>query len=154
MLLSNQIKRSRRERRIIPATAAAAAAAAMSPLACLLLAFAALFAAADGVKLNYCGYLMLGEETKDHTDFRLTAPGGDVQIPDKCSRPGRRLVGEYISVCDPPYYQPIVTPAMTGSPYLKPVFKLVNIQCPSGIKGCDNLDVHVTQFCEIVTGPH
>ncbi|XP_047987760.1 uncharacterized protein LOC125227478 [Leguminivora glycinivorella] len=122
----------------------------MSPLACSLLAFTALFATADAVDpINYCGSLLLGKKTEDQIDFRITAPGGDVSIPDKCARPGRKLVGEYIYVCDPGEYQPTVSERREGPP-----FSLVNIDCPSDVGGCSSLDVQVTQHCEDVTGPH
>ncbi|XP_061728830.1 uncharacterized protein LOC133533795 [Cydia pomonella] len=127
----------------------------MSPLTCSLLAFLALFAAADALLPNpYCSKLVLGKQTKDFIDFSLTAPGGVVTIPDKCSRPGRRLVGELISVCNVPNSKPTITQAIQSQYDIKPNFAMVNIDCPSNIAGCDKLDVHVTEYCEMVTAPH
>ncbi|XP_063617159.1 uncharacterized protein LOC134790318 [Cydia splendana] len=127
----------------------------MSPLACSLLALIALFVADALSKPNpFCSKVELGNQTKEFIVFSLTVTGGDITVPDKSTRPGRELVGEVVSVCNTPNWQPKITPAMMSDYHFKPNFALFNIDCPRNITGCDKLDLRVTQFWEMVTAPH
>ncbi|XP_063375853.1 uncharacterized protein LOC134663414 isoform X2 [Cydia fagiglandana] len=131
----------------------------MSPLACSLLVLAALIAATDALLANpFCNYLELGETEgypeNNYVDFTLTVAGGIITIPDKCSRPGNKLIGEAITVCNVPNSKPGITQALQTQYHFKPNFALVNIYCPSDIPGCDRLKVKVMQFCGMVTGPN
>ncbi|XP_047987932.1 uncharacterized protein LOC125227620 [Leguminivora glycinivorella] len=126
----------------------------MSPLACSLLALAALLAAADGVMPPFCGHLWLGRRTIDKIEFVLTVSGGVVNIPDKCSLPGRRLVGEDFTACNEPNYTPTIRQAYKPPNDKTPNFAMVDIECPSNFTGCNQLALKVEQYCEMVTSPH
>ncbi|XP_063375854.1 uncharacterized protein LOC134663416 isoform X1 [Cydia fagiglandana] len=126
----------------------------MSPLACSLLAFIALFVThALSMPNPFCSKVELGNKTKDFIDFSLTVTGGDVTVPDKSTRPGRQLVGEVVSTCNTPHWEPKITPAIMSDYEFKPNFALFNIDCPKNITGCDKLDFKVTQYWEMVTAP-
>ncbi|XP_063529606.1 uncharacterized protein LOC134740883 [Cydia strobilella] len=126
----------------------------MSPLACSLLALAALFAATDALFPNpYCSFLEMGKTDgypqDNEVDFTITVAGGYITIPDRCTRPGNKLVGQSISVCNAPNSKPeIIVPLRTD--YRRPNFGSLYIHCPSGFPGCDRLEVHVWQYCEMV----
>ncbi|XP_063618128.1 uncharacterized protein LOC134791008 [Cydia splendana] len=126
----------------------------MSPLACSLLAFIALFVAdAESIANPFCDKLELGKVEGDSVDFTLTVAGGYITVPDKTTRPGRKLVGEYFSVCNTPYSKPTLTPA-PKSHDITPNFAMLHIDCPSNIPGCNELELHVSQYWEMVTAPH
>ncbi|XP_047987890.1 uncharacterized protein LOC125227591 [Leguminivora glycinivorella] len=129
----------------------------MSPLARSLLALAALLAAADAEPNPFCDSLDLGRDygfpLSNYQKFTLTVAGGKVVIPDKCSRPGNKIVGESISVCNTPNSKPIIMPALQTQYHFKPNFALVDIRCPRDVAGCDRLKVEIWQFCEMVTAP-
>ncbi|XP_061708001.1 uncharacterized protein LOC133533801 [Cydia pomonella] len=131
----------------------------MSPLACSLLALAALIAAADALKPNpYCSYLEMGQTegypTDNYVEFTLNVAGGTITIPDKCTRLGNMIIGEAISVCNTPNSKPEITPALQTEYQFKPNLGSVHIECPSDIDGCDRLDVEITQYCSMVTANH
>ncbi|XP_063376746.1 uncharacterized protein LOC134664087 [Cydia fagiglandana] len=122
----------------------------MSPLARSLLALAALLAAADAIPNPFCDSLSRGKQTYDSSEtFEITATGDSVTtIPDKCARPGRRLVGDYLSVCNAYHKPKLDTPMGIANP-----LGAVYITCPRSEAGCSQLKLQVTQYCEMVTGP-
>ncbi|XP_047987888.1 uncharacterized protein LOC125227588 [Leguminivora glycinivorella] len=129
----------------------------MSPLACSLLALGTLLAAADAVyPITYCGFLELGRVEDDKIEFvqELTVSGGIVNIPDKCTIPGRKLVGEKFTACNAPNYTPKIIQAFKSPIDMTPNFAMVEIDCPSDIDGCNTLVLEVVQYCQTVTGPH
>ncbi|XP_063358751.1 uncharacterized protein LOC134648198 [Cydia amplana] len=140
-------------RRAIPA----AAAAAMSPLARSLLALAALLAAADAIpKLPnpFCDSLSIGKEyignRDDSIKFKLTVSGEFYTIiPDKCTRPGRRLLHQYLRVCNPPNNKPSISLVKSSDPYTA-----ITLDCPRDVPGCTNLELNVRQDCKMLSGPY
>ncbi|XP_047987829.1 uncharacterized protein LOC125227536 [Leguminivora glycinivorella] len=119
----------------------------MSPLACSLLALTALLAAADAVMPPPdCTSVTLGKVTEDVTTFSLNVGGGDVRIPDKCTRPGRKLVGVKIEACLSPEKKIKITQALQTAPDFPPNFSLFNIEV-------DTIVVSVQQYGEMVTPP-
>ncbi|XP_061707966.1 uncharacterized protein LOC133518310 [Cydia pomonella] len=124
------------------------------PLARSLLALAALLAAADATTNPFCDSLSRGQQTDDYEYFVLTGTGdATTKIPDKCSRPGRELVGDYISVCNTPYSKPQLRSLMLGTDITTIPFWAVYIGCSHTIPGCSRLEVQVTQYCKMVTAP-
>ncbi|XP_047987868.1 uncharacterized protein LOC125227570 [Leguminivora glycinivorella] len=128
----------------------------MSPLARSLLALAALIAAADAELPNYCSNERTGKQVGIPADnvekFTLTVSGGLVRIPDKCTRPGNKMIGEYKSVCNIPNYQPKIRHILkTHRRYYD---SEIYIDCPSNITGCDSLKLEITQYCQMVVAPH
>ncbi|XP_061707970.1 uncharacterized protein LOC133518314 [Cydia pomonella] len=125
----------------------------MSPLARSLLALAALLAAADALANPYCDYLTIGRNYYADGDnvikYTLTVSGEFYTIiPDKCSRPGRRLVHQTLVVCNDPNNVPRISLVKHSDPYTA-----VTIECPRDVPGCLNLELHVRQDCKPVTGP-
>ncbi|XP_061708058.1 uncharacterized protein LOC133518397 [Cydia pomonella] len=121
----------------------------MSPLARSLLALAALLAAADAMTNPFCDSLSRREQTDDYETFVITGTGDSVtEIPDKCTRPGRKLVGDYLSVCNAYHRPKLATPMGIAHP-----LGAVYITCPKTVDGCSRLQLHVTQYCKMVTGP-
>ncbi|XP_063618125.1 uncharacterized protein LOC134791005 [Cydia splendana] len=131
----------------------------MSPLACSLLVLAVLIAATDALIANpFCSFLELGETDgypeDNYVDFTLTGADGSLTIPDKCTRPGNKLIGESISVCNTPNSKPKIRQALQSDYDFAPNFGKVFISCPIEIPGCDRLQVEVMQFCGMVTAPN
>ncbi|XP_047987833.1 uncharacterized protein LOC125227541 [Leguminivora glycinivorella] len=121
----------------------------MSPLARSLLVLGALLAAADAMSNPFCDSLSRGEETGDYESFVLTGTGDAVTvIPDKCSRPGRKLVGDYLSACNP-YH----TPKLSTPMGIRNSLGAVYITCARTDPGCSSLQVQVLQYCKMVTAP-
>ncbi|XP_061708012.1 uncharacterized protein LOC133518356 [Cydia pomonella] len=123
----------------------------MSPLACSLVALAALFAVSDARGPRtvdpFCSSSYLGDAWGAPHAFKLTVSGGDVEIPDRCKE-GRILVGQDISVCNSPNSNPEVHPFHFG----QYPFKKVYIDCPHSTRGCSSLEVKVTQYCYFKIG--
>ncbi|XP_063617156.1 uncharacterized protein LOC134790315 [Cydia splendana] len=126
----------------------------MSPLARSLLALAALLAAAYAKRNPFCDSLNIGDEyignQDDTINFKLTVSGEFYTvIPDKCTRPGRRLVHQYLSVCNTPNNKPTISLVKDSEPYTA-----VTFDCPREVPGCTHLELNVEQVCKPVTGPH
>ncbi|XP_061708011.1 uncharacterized protein LOC133518355 [Cydia pomonella] len=126
----------------------------MSPLACCLVALAALFAVSHakeiGIANPFCGGVSLGEyESMNTVSFKMTVSGGAVVITDKCPR-NTKLVGQNLNVCNVAYSMPELHPYEFG---LYP-FEKVFIDCPKSTLGCDNLELHVTQYCRGILAGH
>ncbi|XP_061707967.1 uncharacterized protein LOC133533802 [Cydia pomonella] len=131
----------------------------MLPLARSLLALAALLSVTEARLANpFCSDLHLGKDDgypkNNYVDFTITVSGGTITIPDKCSRPGNKIVGESISICNTPNSKPEIWQALQTEYHFKPNFALFHIDCPSNIAGCDRLKVEIRQYCEMVTAPH
>ncbi|XP_061708056.1 uncharacterized protein LOC133518396 [Cydia pomonella] len=121
----------------------------MSPLACSLLALAALFAVSNAKNVHipnpFCDERMRGIEGDSSEHFKMTVSGGVVNIPDNCTRLGRKLVGEDVSVCNAPYSKPLLR-SVFG---LSNKFGILGIDCPTNTNGCMTLELDVTQHCKM-----
>ncbi|XP_047987764.1 uncharacterized protein LOC125227481 [Leguminivora glycinivorella] len=117
----------------------------MSPLACSLIALAALFAVSNAASVAnpFCDGVSLGDSSlPPEKEFKLTVSGGDIIIPNRCKL-DRKLVGQSLSVCNTDNSMPEIHPNTIGArPYEK-----VFIDCPKSTRGCEDLELKVTQYC-------
>ncbi|XP_063529951.1 uncharacterized protein LOC134741111 [Cydia strobilella] len=117
----------------------------MSPLACCLVALAALFAVSDANMINpFCSSVSLGESMVHEVTFNMNVSGGDVFIPNKCPE-DHDLKGQDLNVCNIPNSMPEVHTFTIG----KHPFEKVYIDCPNNTRGCSSLELQVTQYCEV-----
>ncbi|XP_063529605.1 uncharacterized protein LOC134740882 [Cydia strobilella] len=131
----------------------------MTPLARSLVAFAALLAAADASSSYasadssssyvsadsnpFCNSVATGTQSsygqpwqRPSFVFELFERSGKVNIPDKCSRSGKKLVAQSIYGC-----------SIRGPPaiFVDGQFSPVTITCPNIDGGCS---LNISQFCE------
>ncbi|XP_047987652.1 uncharacterized protein LOC125227387 [Leguminivora glycinivorella] len=120
----------------------------MSPLACSVVALAALFAVSNAASVEdpFCANLFLGDSSlQPGTEFTMNVSGGEVIIPNRCPLASPNLWGQYLKVCNEETSLPEIRPfTFGGRPYEK-----VNIDCPKSTRGCDRLELKVTQLCNV-----